>query len=262
MEYTYETLECQIKNRVVIITLNRPEVLNALNSKVFSELSALFDQIGSDNSVDVVILTGKGDKAFVAGSDVSQMAELTPLQGKSFALAVNKAQQKIAASPKPTIAAVNGFAFGGGLEVAMCCDIRLASERAKFGQPELNVGLIPGGGGTQRLQRLVGQGIAKEMIFTARTIDARRAYEIGLVNRVVPHEQLMDQAMILAEEMTAKSGVLLQFAKSAIDTGAEIDLENALKNEIELFAQCFSTRDGVEGMRAFVEKRKPDFTGN
>ncbi len=262
MKYSYETLECQMENKIFIITVNRPKVLNALNSKVFSELSAVFDRIGSENDVDVVILTGMGDKAFIAGSDVSQMAELTSLQGKAFALAVNKAQQKIAVSPKPTIAAVNGFAFGGGLEVAMCCDIRVASERAKFGQPELNVGLIPGGGGTQRLQRLVGQGIAKEMIFTAKIIDAIRAYEIGLVNRVVPHEQLMEQARTVAEEMASKSSVLLQFAKSAIDTGAEIDLESALKNEIELFAQCFSTRDGVEGMRAFLEKRKPDFIGN
>ncbi len=262
MEYTYKNLECKIENKILIITLNRPKVLNALNSEIFSELSVLFDRIGADNGVNVVILTGKGDKAFVAGSDVSQMAELTSLQGRAFGLAVNKAQQKIATSTKPTIAAVNGFAFGGGLEVAMCCDIRVASELAKFGQPELNVGLIPGGGGTQRLQRLVGQGIAKEMIFTAKTIDARRAYEIGLVNLVVPHEQLMAQTISLAGEMAAKSGVLLQFAKSAIDTGAEMDLENALKNEIELFAQCFSTQDGVEGMRAFVEKRKPAFIGN
>ena len=262
MKYSYETLECQMENKIFIITVNRPKVLNALNSKVFSELSAVFDRIGLENDVDVVILTGMGDKAFIAGSDVSQMVELTSLQGRAFALAVNKAQQKIAASPKPTIAAVNGFAFGGGLEVAMCCDIRVASERAKFGQPELNVGLIPGGGGTQRLQRLVGQGIAKEMIFTAKIIDAIRAYEIGLVNRVVPHEQLMEQARTVAEEMASKSSVLLQFAKSAIDTGAEIDLESALKNEIELFAQCFSTLDGLEGMRAFLEKRKPDFIGN
>lgn len=259
MNYNFKNLICTRINKIMILTINRPEVLNALNSEVFSDLGEAFEQIEEDSGIDIVIITGNGEKAFVAGSDVAEMAKCTPLEARTFALKVNKAQQRIASFSKPTIAAINGYAFGGGLEIAMCCDIRLASEKAKLGQPELNVGLIPGGGGTQRLQRIIGIGRAKEMIYTCMTIDAQRAFDIGLVNRVISHEKILEEAVALAKKISEKSRPLLQFAKAAIDSGSDMDMEKALKNEIELFAQCFGTEDGKEGLKAFIEKRKPNF---
>ncbi len=259
--YVYKNLICSLENNIMFITINRPKVLNALNSEVFNELYSVFEQMKDDDQVRVVILTGSGNKAFVAGSDVSEMSECNLIQARNFALGVNRAQQAIARFPRPTIAAINGFAFGGGLEVAMCCDIRIASENAKFGQPEVNVGIIPGGGGTQRLARLIGAGRAKEMIYTCMTIDAQRAFEIGLVNRVVTQEALMEEALKMARKIGEKSNVMLTFAKAAIDTGADMDLDNALRTEIELFAECFGSIDGKEGLIAFVEKRKANFIG-
>jgi enoyl-CoA hydratase len=261
MPYKFKYLRCELENKVMLIVIERQEVLNALNSEVFKELGDVFVQMKDDPGVDVVILTGAGDKSFIAGSDVSEMSQCSLLEARKFALGVNDSQQKIAKFPRPIIAAINGFAFGGGLEVAMCCDIRVASEKAKFGQPEVNVGIIPGGGGTQRLARLIGIGRAKEMIYTCMTIDAQRAYEIGLVNRVVSHGNLLPESRKLAEEIGRKSNVMLTLAKAALDTGADMDLENALKTEIELFAECFGSVDGKEGLTAFVEKRKANFIG-
>ncbi len=261
MPYKFKYLRCELENRIMLIVIERQEVLNALNSEVFKELGDVFVQMKDDPEVDVVIITGAGEKSFIAGSDVSEMAQCSLLEARKFALGVNDAQQKIANFPRPTIAAINGFAFGGGLEVAMCCDIRIASENAKFGQPEVNVGIIPGGGGTQRLARLIGAGRAKEMIYTCMTIDAQRAFEIGLVNRVVTQEALMEEALKMARKIGEKSNVMLTFAKAAIDTGADMDLDNALRTEIELFAECFGSIDGKEGLIAFVEKRKANFIG-
>ncbi len=261
MTYQFKNLICDLQNNVMLVIINRPEVLNALNSLVFSELHHLFEKIKEDSHVKTVVLTGSGDKSFVAGSDVSEMSQYSLLQAREFALRVHQAQQTIAGSPKPTIAAINGFAFGGGLEVAMCCDIRIASQNAKFGQPEINLGIIPGGGGTQRLSRLIGPGRAKQMVFSGLPIDAQKAYEIGLVNQVVSPEQLLAEAMRLAEVIATKSAVILAFAKQALNTGHDLDLENALKVEIELFAECFGTEDAKEGLGAFVDKRKPNFTG-
>lgn len=245
----------------MLVTINRPEALNALNSLVFSELNDLFEKLKEDSDVKIVILTGSGDKSFVAGSDVSEMSKYSLIQARKFAFRVHRAQQTIADFPKPTIAAINGFAFGGGLEVAMCCDIRIASQNAKFGQPEINLGIIPGGGGTQRLSRLVGLGLAKQMVFSGLPIDAQRAYEIGLVNQVVSPDQLLAEALRLAEVIATKSAVTLAFAKQALNTGLDLDLENALKVEIELFAECFGTEDAKEGLGAFVDKRKANFIG-
>jgi len=259
--YNFENLICTQENNIMVLAINRTKVLNALNSEVISDLGEAFSMMENDSEIDVVIITGNGEKAFIAGSDVSEMANCTPLEARTFALQVNSVQQKIALFPKPTIAAINGFAFGGGLELAMCCDIRIASKKAKLGQPELNVGLIPGGGGTQRLQRIVGVGLAKEMIYTCMTIDAQKALEIGLVNSVVSHENILEAALDLAKKISKQSSVLLKFAKAAIDTGADMDIENALKSEIEIFAQCFGTKDGREGLNAFIEKRKPNFIG-
>ncbi len=256
MSYRFKYLTCKLEDRIMLITVNRPEVHNALNSEVFKEIGAVFQQMEDDPEVKVVVITGAGEKAFIAGSDVAEMSQCTLLEAKDFTKVVYRSQQSIANFPKPTIAAINGFAFGGGLEVAMCCDIRMASERAKLGQLEVNVGIIPGGGGTQRLARLIGAGRAKEMIYTAVPIDGQRAFEIGLVNHVVPHDKLMEETMMLAKKISEKSAVLVSLAKAAIDTGANMDLDNALRTEAEIFAECFGTLDGKEGLVAFVEKRK------
>lgn len=261
MLYEFKYIRCELQNKIMVLVIERPEVLNALNSQVFREIGEVFEKMKDDPEVDVVVITGAGEKSFIAGSDVSEMSQCSLLEARDFALRVNDAQQKIAKFPRPTIAAINGFAFGGGLEVAMCCDLRVASEKAKFGQPEVNVGIIPGGGGTQRLARLIGAGRAKEMIYTCMTIDAQRAFEIGLVNRVVSPETLMEEALKTARKIGEKSNVMLTLAKAAIDTGADMDLENALKTEIELFAECFGTVDGKEGLSAFVDKRKANFIG-
>lgn len=261
MNYNFKNLICTRMHKIMILTINRPEVLNALNSGVFSDLREAFELMEDDAEIDIVIITGNGEKAFAAGSDVAEMAKCTPLEARDFALKVNSAQQRIASFSKPTIAAINGYAFGGGLEIAMCCDIRLASEKARLGQPELNVGLIPGGGGTQRLQRIIGIGRAKEMIYTCMTMDAQRAFDIGLVNQIISHEKILEEAVALAKKISEKSRVLLQFAKAAMDSGSDMDMEKALKNEVELFAQCFGTEDGKEGLKAFIEKRKPNFIG-
>jgi len=261
MAYAYKNLICTLKDNIMLVQVNRPEVLNALNSSLFNEFYEVFTQMKEDDDVRVVILTGSGDKSFIAGSDVAEMSDCDLIGGRKFALGVYRGQQAIALFPKPVIAAINGFAFGGGLEVAMCCDIRIASEKAKMANPEINVGIIPGGGGTQRLSRLVGVGRAKEIIFTCKTIDAQTAYRIGLVNHVVPPEQLLDEAFKMAQEIGSRSPVLVRLAKQAINIGQDLDLENALKTEIEIFAQCFGTEDGKEGLKAFVEKRKPNMVG-
>ncbi len=261
MPYNFKYIRCELQNRIMLLAINRPEVHNALNSELFREIGEVFQKMKDDPEVDVVVITGAGEKSFIAGSDVSEMSQCSLLEARKFALGVNDAQQKIANFPRPTIAAINGFAFGGGLEVAMCCDIRIASENAKFGQLEVDVGIIPGGGGTQRLARLIGTGRAKEMIYTCMIIDAQRAFEIGLVNRVVSKENLMEETMKLAKKIEQKSNVMLTLAKAAIDTGADMDLENALKTEIELFAECFGSVDGPEGLKAFVEKRKANIIG-
>lgn len=257
----FEVLLFEKQDGIGIVTINRPQVLNALNDQVFAELKRIFELMEYDDEVRVAVLTGAGDKAFVAGADIAMMSSYTFLQARELTHQGFKAQQTIAHFPKPTIAAVNGFAFGGGCEIAMCCDIRIASERASFGQPEINLGIIPGGGGTQRLPRLVGMGIAKELVFTGQPIDAKRAYEIGLVNRVVPHEELMNEVKKMARVLMSKSSVTLKLAKTAMDLGIETDLEIGLQIERELFAECFATEDMKEGLNAFLEKRKPNFKG-
>lgn len=261
MSYDFKVLLVEKEDGIATVTINRPKVLNALNDQVFSELKQAFEMMEPDDEVKVVVITGAGDKAFVAGADIAMMSTHTFLQARELAYQGFKAQQSIARFSKPTIAAINGFAFGGGCEIAMCCDIRIASEQASFGQAEMNLGIIPGGGGTQRLPRLVGMGIAKEMVFTGKPIDAKRAYEVGLVNRVVPHAELMNEVMKMAKTLMSKSSVTLKFAKTAMDLGIETDLETGLQIERELFAECFATEDMREGLNAFLEKRKPSFKG-
>ena len=244
-----------------IVNINRPQCLNALNSKVYSELYELFQEIESDPEVRVVIITGSGEKAFVAGSDITEMQAKSSVDIRSFVDIARKASEQIYTISKPTIAAINGFALGGGNELAMCCDLRIASENAKFGQPEINLGIIPGAGGTQRLTRLIGMTRAKELILTGDIIDANTAFMMGLVNKVVPSESLMLEAKELAKKLLTKSSVALLLAKKAMNGGADISFSSGLDLESQCFALCFATEDQKEGMAAFMQKRRPEFKG-
>jgi len=259
VEYTNLLLE---KNgAVAVLTINRPKALNALNSDTLSELSTVLDELGRDSSVKAVILTGSGEKAFVAGADISQMKDLNALEGRQFAQLGQATFRKLELLPQPVIAAINGFALGGGCELAMACDIRLAGENAKFGQPEVTLGLTAGFGGTQRLPRLVGTGLASELLFTGDIIDVQEAYRIGLVNHVYPVDTLMEEAQKLAKRIAGRAPAAVQLSKSAIQRGVNMDLDSAQAFEADAFGLTFSTQDQTEGCTAFVEKRKPAFQG-
>jgi enoyl-CoA hydratase len=255
----YEEVKFQKEDGVAVVTLHRPEVLNALNSRVFQRLREIFEALAYDGEVKVVVLTGAGDKAFAAGADIAELERLSPLEAREFALTAYRAQETIANLSRPTIAAINGYALGGGCELAMCCDLRIAATTAKLGQPEIGLGIIPGGGGTQRLARLIGVARAKELVFTGKVISATEALAMGLVNQVVPPEELMPTVMKLARDLAAKSGPALALAKRAIDQGCNLGLPAGLHYEIECFANCFATADHQEGIRAFLEKRRPHF---
>ncbi len=253
----YQNLLFQKENGIGIVTINRPQAANALNDQAYEELYQLFQEVDKDNEVRVVIITGSGEKAFVAGTDITNMAKLSAAEARAFAYKLKKTFDIIWSMDKPVIAAVNGYALGGGAELAMSADIIYASENARFGQLEINVGIIPGSGGTQRLQRLIGINRAKELIYTGKMIDAKTAYEYGLVNKVIPIADLMKEAKALAATLLEKSGAILKLAKTAINNGSNVDLNTALNVEIECFAQCFATEDQKEAMKAFMEKRKP-----
>ena len=244
-----------------IVTINRPKVLNALNKETMRELKTLVEQIAVDQEIGVVIVTGSGDKSFVAGADITEMQPLSALEGRQwgkFSQGVFNALENL---PQPVIAAVNGFALGGGCELAMSCDIRIASEKAKFGQPEVLLGVIPGFAGTQRLPRLIGKGRAKELLFTGKQIDAMEAYRIGLVNAVVPAEKLLDLAKEWANLILSRGMVAVQLCKAAVNEGLDMDFESGQAYEAEAFGLCFATEDQAEGMAAFVEKRPAIFRG-
>lgn len=244
-----------------IVTINRPKVLNALNKETMRELKTLVEQIAVDQEIGVVIVTGSGDKSFVAGADITEMQPLSALEGRQwgkFSQGVFNALENL---PQPVIAAVNGFALGGGCELAMSCDIRIASEKAKFGQPEVLLGVIPGFAGTQRLPRLIGKGRAKELLFTGKQIDAMEAYRIGLVNAVVPAEKLLDVAKEWANLILSRGMVAVQLCKAAVNEGLDMDFESGQAYEAEAFGLCFATEDQAEGMAAFVEKRPAIFRG-
>lgn len=257
----FNTIEYTVDNHVAVLTINRPKFLNALNTEVFMELSEAIDLIHADSSVLAVVVTGSGEKAFVAGADISEMQQKTVLEAREFSALGNRIMLKLENIDKPVIAAVNGFALGGGCELAMACDIRIAGNKAKFGQPEVGLGIIAGFGGTQRLARLVGAGIAKEILFTGDMVNAERAYEIGLVNRVVDQSELLEEAKKMAQTIAAKSPLGVSFTKKAINEGVNLDLERAVSLEAELFGTLFSTKDQTEGMTAFLEKRKASFIG-
>lgn len=244
-----------------IVSINRPKALNALNSETLKELSKVIDLVANDDEVKVVILTGAGGKAFVAGADITEMKDMNAIQGREFGALGQAVFTKLEFMEKPVIAAIPGFALGGGCELAMSCDIRISSENGKFGQPEVGLGITPGFAGTQRLPRLVGKGIAKELLYTADVIDAQEAYRIGLVNKVVPAEQLLDEAKKMAKKIAAKGQLAVRLAKAAVNQGMEMDLIRGIQYEAEIFGLCFATEDQKEGMTAFVEKRKPNFQG-
>ncbi len=241
------------------ITFNNPKALNALSVAAFEHLEKLFDELAQDAGIRVVILTGAGDKAFVAGGDINHLASLDADSARDFALLAQRVIDRIENFPKPVIAAINGYALGAGCELAMGCDLRVAADTAKFGQPEVKLGIIPGFAGTQRLTRLVGKGKAKELIFTGEMIDAAEACRIGLVNRVVASERLLAETRALALSMCDKSASAIKFAKEAIDNGLEMEFARASRYEADLFALCFTTADCKEGISAFLEKRPAKF---
>ena len=250
------------KDAVGIVTINRPEALNALNSAVLDELDAVIDAVDL-NTVRCLILTGAGEKSFVAGADIGEMSSLTKAEGEAFGKKGNDVFRKIETLPVPVIAAVNGFALGGGCEISMSCDIRICSDNAVFGQPEVGLGITPGFGGTQRLARLVSPGMAKQLIYTARNIKADEAYRIGLVNAVYPQEELMAQAEKMAAGIAKNAPIAVRNCKKAINDGLDVAMDDALVIEEKLFGDCFETHDQVEGMTAFLEKRKEkNFTNN
>jgi len=257
---SYENILVERRERVAIITINRPEKRNALNIQTRAEGAAALDELAADDSVRVVIFTGAGDKAFIAGADIAEFAERTALSQREVMLQ-RGLFNAVDSFPKPIIAMVNGYCLGGGCEVALACDLRFASESASFGQPEINLGIIPGGGGTQRLTRLFGEGKAMEMILSGEIINAQEAYRLGLVNQVVPADQLLTKSMEIVSRIAEKSPIAVRFAKEAVKLASRSNLDEGLRREVDLFALCFSSEDKDEGVRAFLEKRKPEFKG-
>lgn len=257
----YQTLLISISDRIATVTINRPDKLNALNAQCKGELKQFFTSTKADHNVDVVILTGAGEKAFVAGTDISELPSLDVQSGREFAEGGQAVFDLIQHLGKPVIAAVNGYALGGGCEVALACHIRIASDNAKFGQPEVNLGIIPGYGGTQRLARLVGLGKAAELILTGDQIDAHEALRIGLVNKVVPQNELIPAAVAIAKTILSKGQIAVRIALKALNASLEMPLSEGLRVEAALFGECCGTQDFKEGTNAFLEKRKPTFTG-
>jgi enoyl-CoA hydratase len=244
------------KGYIAVATINRPQALNALNSDVLTDLDELVNVVSADSDIRALVITGSGAKAFVAGADIAEMSTLTPAEGEAFGKHGNDVFRRIETLPIPTIAAVNGFALGGGCELSMACDIRICADTAVFGQPEVGLGITPGFGGTQRLARLVSPGMAKQLIYTARNIKADEAYRIGLVNAVYPAEELLPQAEKLANTIAANAPIAVRACKKAINEGLQVDMDAAVVIEEKLFGSCFKTADQMEGMGAFLEKRK------
>ncbi|HNF29697.1 MAG TPA: enoyl-CoA hydratase-related protein [Chitinophagaceae bacterium] len=258
---TYSTLLTQLENGILIITINRPDKLNALNKDVFNDLDTIFNEVYSNNQIQSVIIIGCGNKAFVAGADIGEFGSLSVEEGKKLAKRGQDVFNKIENSPKPVIACVNGFALGGGCELSMACHFRIAAENAKFGQPEVNLGLIPGYGGTQRLAQLIGKGRAIELLITANMIDASTALQFGLVNYVVPSDALLNKAKEILQTVNSKAPLAVAACIKAANAVWK-ETVNGFDEEIQLFGNCFGTNDMKEGTNAFLEKRKAVFTGN
>ncbi|MFQ5627776.1 MAG: enoyl-CoA hydratase/isomerase family protein [bacterium] len=258
---SYTNLLFEQKDEIAYITINRPDKLNALNNQTMDELRRAFATIHDDHSVKGVILTGAGEKAFVAGADIDELSRLNPVEARDLSLANNKFISEIEHFPKPVIAAVNGFCLGGGNELAIACHLRWASENAKFGQPEVNLGIICGYGGTQRLSRLVGKGRAIELVISGNMIDAQEAHRIGLVNHVVPQDELIASCEKYLKTVFQKGPVAVKLSLEAVNRGLEMSLEDGIAYEANLFGLAFSTEDMQEGTKAFLEKREAEFRG-
>ncbi|WP_415931893.1 enoyl-CoA hydratase-related protein [Zhenpiania hominis] len=255
-----ELIQYNVDNQIAVMTINRPEALNALNGAVLEALERRIDEVAADGNVKALILTGAG-RAFVAGADIEQQSRFDLEGGRAWGRRGSAIFRKLELLEVPTIAAVNGFALGGGCELALACDLILAGEKAKFGQPEVGLGITPGFSGTQRLPRRVGIGKAKELIFTGKMIGAQEAERIGLVNQVLPQETLLEEAQKLAEEILSNGPTAVKYAKAAINRGYDMDMDTAIAIENEYFAMCFVTEDQKEGMTAFLEKRTAEFKG-
>ena len=256
----YETIRLDRRGAVAVLTINRPEKLNALNNEVHREGVLALDELKRDESVRVLVITGAGEKSFIAGADISEFEGQTPVTQRDQ-FNEKTLFNSLDAFPKPVIAMVNGFCLGGGNELAMACDLRIASESARFAQPEINLGIMCGGGGTQRLTHLIGEGRSMEMVLTGDMIDAETAHRFGLVNHIYPADQLEAETMKLAEKIAEKAPIALQLSKEAVKFASRSNLDEGLRREVDLFAICFSTEDKKEGVTAFLEKRKPVFTG-
>lgn len=266
MENKNVILDRELKNvsfekegAVAVVTINRPKALNALNSETLKDLDYVIDMLEEDDNIYSVILTGAGEKSFVAGADIAEMKDLNSNEAQEFGLLGNRVFRRLEKLNKPVIAAISGFALGGGCELAMACDIRIASEKARFAQPEVGLGITPGFGGTQRLARLIGAGKAKEMIYTGSTIKADEALNIGLVNKVVPLEKLMEEAKAMANLIASNAPIAVKLCKDAIDRGLQVDIDKAIEIEAEDFGKCFDSEDQFEGMSAFLERRAKNF---
>ena len=257
----YLELEREVETGIATITFNRPEALNALNSATLSELAETLDTVAADEEIRVLILTGAGPKAFIAGADIAEIQQLSPLGAKKFALLGQTVIDRLGHLPIPAIAAVNGYALGGGCEMALACDFIFAAETATFGLPEIGLGIIPGFGGTQRLPRLIGANLARELIFTGRMVSAAEAKEIGLVNRCLPADRLLPEVRAVAQTIARKGRASLRAAKETIRAGESVDLQTGLLLERDAFALCLASSDAREGTSAFLEKRKARFTG-
>jgi len=259
---TYDNIIFNVEDGIALITFNRPKALNALSTDLLQELSNALDEVTKNEDIRILILTGAGEKSFVAGADITELAKFNALQGKNFAEKGQSIINKLQELSIPVIAAVNGFALGGGTEIALTCDFIYASENAMFGQPEIILGLIPGFGGTQRLPRLIGKNMAKEMILTGKMIPVNEAKMMGLVNKVCTQEALMDEVMKTAKTIVSKGKVSIRAAKEAINKGMNVDLATGCAIEIDAFALCMASEDAKEGTTAFLEKRKADFKGS
>lgn len=256
---TYENIILEKEDYLAILYINRPKALNALNKDTLTEIRNAVEDVSADETIRVMIVTGAGEKAFVAGADIAYMQPLSSVEAREFAAYGEATLRMLELMEKPVIAAINGYALGGGCELAMACDIRLAADNALFSQPEVGLGVIPGFGGTQRLPRLIGEGRAKELTFTAATIKADEGYRLGLVNHVFPTGQLMEEAKKMAAQIGSKAPLAVGYAKYAIGKGMQADLDTAMGIEADMFGMCCSTLDQKEGMGAFLEKRKPQF---
>ncbi len=260
-EKKYENIIYEKKDSVATITLNRPKALNALNTPLMKELRDALEDAEQDENIRVIVITGAGEKAFCAGADIPEILEKSSIEARNWSLFLQDTTRYIESIRKPVIAKINGFCLGGGLELAMSCDFRIASDRSRFGQPEINLAVIPGAGGTQRITRLIGRTKAMELDMTGDQIDAQEAYRLNLVNRVVPAEELDKAVDELVQKLLSKSSVILGIIKLAINKGIEMDIDRALYYEAECFGSALATEDAREGLKAFIEKRKPEFKG-